>query len=118
MMAFETLRRIETGFGSRIEPGFDASWGDLTKLQWHAAVVAADSGVFIQVHEGGLGEKHFGIWRKVRGQFGYSFDGGCGGPMSYTQMWAFLGGVSRGARLSRDKARDLDEQSALTKKVG
>lgn len=45
------VARVGDAHGSHIEPPLDEDWDDLTKLQWQAAVVSADTGLDIEVIE-------------------------------------------------------------------
>ncbi|MFE9124997.1 hypothetical protein ACFYOF_06175 [Streptomyces sp. NPDC007148] len=44
------VTRVHTDTGSHIEPELDEAWDEETKLRWHAAVVAHDTGLTIEVH--------------------------------------------------------------------
>lgn len=43
---------IDDNPGTHWEPEYDSTWNSLTRLQWHAGVCAAESGLEVQVRLG------------------------------------------------------------------
>lgn len=92
------VTRVNTDHGSHIEPPLDEAWDDYTKLRWHAAVVAHDTGLTIEVREGGLSRLVDDEWQPVPGQYGVNVGRNSGGAYSYDTAWTFLVGVHIGAQ--------------------
>lgn len=44
------VTRVTDATGSHIEPVLDQAWSEETKLEWHASVVAHDTGLHIELH--------------------------------------------------------------------
>lgn len=116
------VERVHHTGGSIIMPALDDNWDDLTKLRWHAAVVEVDSGVHVDIREGGLSRKerrtmraHRRGWRRILGPktvtveewapvpgvFSYSTGWCGGGSYTFDGMWTYLNGVSLGAQTVR-----------------
>ncbi|MFE8961727.1 hypothetical protein [Streptomyces iakyrus] len=57
------MTRVEDAIGRHIEPAFDSSWDEQTKLRWKAALVAHDTGLTIRLHPHGGpgGHIHYGL---------------------------------------------------------
>jgi hypothetical protein len=92
------VARIETGDGSHIEPPLDQSWDEATKLAWHAAAVAADTGLRIHVHDEAASNAD---GREIPGWYALSIGHtGCS-AMDYGTAWTYLNGVVTGAREAR-----------------
>ena len=87
-----TVRRVDTGHGSRVEPRFDDGWSDGDKLAWKAAVVSLDTGLDVKVEAAVVG-----------GSYGWHayYDIRCfrssSGPYRYEDAQQVLSGISIGA---------------------
>lgn len=93
------VSRVPERGGSRIEPPLDPDWDDETRLRWHAAVTAVDSGLEIQLYRGGLyrdGEPVPDVWAVTVGRHSHS-------AMNYQHLWTFLNGVTTGAQAARQE---------------
>lgn len=87
------VSRVHTDGGSHIEPPLNQAWDDYTKLQWHAAVVAHDTGLTIRIH------KQF-----RRGQYGVQIVGYSGaGSFDFRSAWVYISGVDAGAHTTTPK---------------
>lgn len=76
-------------------PPYDETWPHITQLEWHAKIVASDTGLTIRVT--GSGDDRYSV--SIKGGRGLSGVG----PMGFQEAWAFLDGVKVGAR-HRDEA--------------
>lgn len=90
-----TVTRVKTSSGSHIEPGLVESWTDAQKLAWHAAVVAADSGLAITVSQAG---HLFSV-----GSPGVSRNG-----ILYRDAWTLLNGINAGAEAAAQAGHGRD----------
>lgn len=106
--ALPEVRRVITTHGSHVEPPCDDSWDDLTKLRWCAAVSAMDAGLDpAQLHVGHspANSRRAGFRGKVRvplpDRFYVRVGSSTGGAYTFEHAWAFLDGISTGARLVR-----------------
>ncbi|MGW5175924.1 hypothetical protein ACWERY_16370 [Streptomyces sp. NPDC004082] len=98
------VTRLHDATGSHIEPGFDQTWSEETKLRWHAAVVAHDTGLVIEVHP------HPGTRRTSYGiNIGEINKGGLtsisAGP--YQEAWLALSNISHGAEAVIARVRQV-----------
>lgn len=97
------VTRVRTSTGSYVEPPLDPGWDDLTKLQWHAAVVSYDTGLNVHISPGDSSIKRFGEWRKIHGTYSVR----CGASSTilpnFHSTWTYLNGISMGARASREE---------------
>jgi hypothetical protein len=91
--------RVQDDTGTHIEPALDQTWDEVTKLRWHAAVVAHDTGLRIELHPH-LGEDgHY--------QYGVNIGEIDGGGLSsfnvgaYLDAWYALTHISIGAESVR-----------------
>lgn len=99
--------RIHTESGSHIEPPFDPTWDELTKLQWQAAVTSVDcGGLRIKVHPNAFREKINGEWRDVPGYYSLQLDHSSVGSLGYRTTWSYLNGISIGWREARRSEED------------
>ncbi|MEV5129211.1 hypothetical protein AB0K87_01610 [Streptomyces sp. NPDC053705] len=71
-------------------PQYDETWPRLTQLEWHAGIVALDTGLTIRVRD--AADDLYSVSVKSGG--GLSGNG----PMGFHEAWAFLDGVKVGAR--------------------
>jgi hypothetical protein len=100
-----TVRRVHDDTGTHIEPEFDQTWDEETKLRWHAAVVAHDTGLAIRVHPhtDSFGRTQYGL------NIGEINQGGqtslCMRP--YYDAWDALSHISIGARAVGDRIRQI-----------
>ena len=79
------VQRVEDEHGSHIEPPLNQHASPLEKLQWHAAVLEADTGVSVAVTASGHGFA-------LRGSnWGAS-------PVGFIECWSYITGMSAGAR--------------------
>lgn len=91
--------RIHTDRGSHIEPPLDPSWDDLTKLRWHAGVVAADTGLRVEVRDGAALDAK--TLRPRPGCYSVNVGGSSAAAYSFHEAWTYLSGVSTGVRQVR-----------------
>jgi ABC-type Fe3+ transport system substrate-binding protein len=87
------ITRVQDATGSHIEPPLDATWTDLTKLQWQAAVVAHDTGLTVQVRD----RARLNGGRPIDGWYGISVGSNSGSAYDFHEAWTFLTGVAVGA---------------------
>lgn len=91
-------RIAHEGGGSHVEPPLDQAWDELTKLRWHAEVVAVDTGKRCEVR----GAKYRIDDRLQVGFFNVHYRGKCGvavqGPMDFRSAWDWLNGFAAGAK--------------------
>ncbi|MBI0293317.1 hypothetical protein JBE04_02080 [Streptomyces sp. PRKS01-29] len=86
-----TVTRTHDATGSHIEPPLDQSWDEPTKLAWHAAVIAHDTGITVQVHH--HSNDRYGICIGDMSAGGQTIVGG----HTYQSAWEFVGAVGIGA---------------------
>jgi len=101
-MVTMSVQRVSDARGSHIEPALDPEWDNLTKLQWHAAVIAVDTGYEIWVRPGDTSILRDGVWETIADQYNVTIKAGeawsdCGAG-NFGQTWSFLEGVRAGAR--------------------
>lgn len=102
--------RVQEEFGSRVEPPFDKSWDDLTKLRWHAAVTAYDSGLDVRVEIAVVRRREFGRWIDVTGMFNVRCGGTSVGPNTYHAAVDVMTGIGIGVRESgRNNEEAVDD---------
>lgn len=92
-----TVRRIQDGIHSRVEPPLDHAWDELTRLRWHAAVVEHDTGVPVSVTDAAY-------WindEPVDGLYAVNVGWSSNAPYTADEAWVFLSGVSVGADQAR-----------------
>lgn len=82
----------------------DEDWPAWKRLEWHAAVVAEDTGLPIRISEARFSSKRFGKWRVDPDMFSVNFGHGSIGAYPYAEAWALLTGLTLGASL-----RDLKD---------
>lgn len=99
------VQRVQTEHGSHIEPWFDETWSLLEQLQWHAAVVEADTGLVVSISQGGL--RVNGV--EVVDYYSWSGGSAGGGLGGFNQAWAWLNGVSRGYEMTKAQLPDWSE---------
>lgn len=86
--------------GSHIEPPFEESWSELEKLQWKAGVVKADTGLHVQVTEGGVSVKRLGRWVPLKGVYGLTIDHSLAvSSMPYRDAWTYMNGMMAAGRV-------------------
>lgn len=101
-MVLMSVTRVHTRNGSHIEPPLDASWSELLKLRWKAGVLAADTGVVVEIQAGGMRDAK---GNDVAGYFRlFSRTGNQRGPMRFGAMWDYLNGMEFGIECS-ERAR-------------
>lgn len=93
-----TVRRIQVGQDSRLEPACDYRWPVIDQLRWWAAVVRLDSGnedLILDVQPA-----DYYIDNMKQDDF-YDVVGSdwSAGPMSSSKTWTYLSGLSQGLRL-------------------
>lgn len=89
------VTRLHDGGSSWIEPELDPNWSDLQKLEWHAAVVAHDTGldlVKVTKSDYRVGGIPMPGYFCIQIGYGHSI-----APLSFRQSWSYLNGVARGA---------------------
>ncbi|GGW98566.1 hypothetical protein [Streptomyces chartreusis] len=84
-----TVRRVEDATGSRIEPDFDQTWDEETKLRWKTALTAHDTGLVIALYPHPT-------------------------PGRPTQYGVTIGEVNKGGQQSLSLGRYFDAWDALT----
>ncbi|KXT55944.1 hypothetical protein Y710_16520 [Gordonia sp. QH-12] len=92
-----TVTRTEEG----VEPPLNPDWSPLAKLRWKAALVALDTGLSVRVHHANVtngGAPIPGLYGFLVGQT-ISVS-----AFRFEDAWAFLNGVSAGARAARRRA--------------
>lgn len=92
-----TVARVQHECGSHIEPELDPDWDYETKLRWHAAVTAVDTGLPVRLYRGGSyrdGKPEPNVWAVTVGRFSHS-------AMGFRPLWTFLNGVTTGAQAVR-----------------
>jgi hypothetical protein len=82
------VTRVKTATGDRVEPSCDDTWDEETKLRWHAAVVAHDTGLPIEICHSNTGDRPYGFRTSQTGGAPYDFHG----------AWDLLNGIAVGAR--------------------
>ncbi|MFF6847127.1 hypothetical protein [Streptomyces antimycoticus] len=87
------VTRIHDATGSHIEPPLDPAWDDDTKLAWHAAVIAHDTGIIIDVRD----SEYTIDGKPVHGYYDLIVGSSSIGPLSFWPAWDYLNGVSTGA---------------------
>ncbi len=104
------VTRVNHGGGSHVEPPFDESWNDLTKLEWATAVSLADAGLppdavkVVPTSAGRIirrwGKEHV---QRYAGRYDIAYGPGRGVTCSfgYHEARTYLQGVTLGARLAR-----------------
>lgn len=93
-----TVTRVHTDTGCHVEPALDPEWDDLTKLRWHAAVTAHDTGLPVTVREGGLATRGAdGELRPVPGTYSISVGATSSGGFDYHAARVWLTGAATGA---------------------
>jgi hypothetical protein len=97
-----TVRRIRTETGSHIEPELDPAWDEATKLAWHAAVTAHDTGLAIKLHDEAL-IRH---GKNVSGYYAINVGRHSCSAFTYQDAWSYLNGVSVGANGMRDQSEE------------
>lgn len=88
------VTRVRDTTGDHIEPPLDESWDDLTKLRWHAAVVAHETGLSITVEDGARRTQD---GTPIRGWYGLSVGPIGSAAFTFDGAWTYLNGVSAGA---------------------
>jgi hypothetical protein len=96
------VERIEVEHGSRVEPPFDHTWDDFTKLQWQAAVVEYDTGLSVSVEPANVMRRRFGKRRQINGLYNVRCGNSSSGPFNDDQADSFLFGISVGAQEAGD----------------
>lgn len=97
--------RVHDARGSRIEPPCEDGWDQATKLAWHAAVVALDTGLPITVTTGGLRRKNARRWWRPRPRwhdvpdmYGVRIGTASISPVTFAGAWDLLNGICLGVR--------------------
>lgn len=99
------VTRVKDATGTHIKPPLDQTWDEETKLRWHAAVVAHDTGLTVGLHPhaDALGRTWYGITIGEIDKGGQSSL--AGGP--YRDAWDLLSHVSIGAQAVIARVRQL-----------
>lgn len=84
------VMRVHHRGGSWIEPALDHSWPEKQKLQWKAAVVAADTGLFVTVEQINDQSSAAPLYAVRIGESGHM-------ARPYSRAWDLLSGVAVGA---------------------
>lgn len=71
-------------------PQYDETWPRVTQLEWHAGIIALETG--LTIHVTGSGDDRYSV--SVKGGGGLSG----AGSMGFQEAWSFLDGVKVGAR--------------------
>jgi len=96
-----TVQRVNDEAGSHIEPALDPDWDEPTKLAWHAAAVAHDTGLTIRLHD----EAWELNGKPMPGYYGIGVGRSSCSSFTYRDAWSYLNGVSVGAENVRDQPR-------------
>lgn len=81
-----TITRVQDGRIDLVEPPLDPNWTEAEKLAWHAATVAHDTCLHIQVREDTPGR-----YALIVGHVGTS-------AMPMRDAWSYLNGIRAAAR--------------------
>jgi hypothetical protein len=100
------VQRVHTDEGSHIEPPLGNGRSERDKIAWHAAVVAADTGLTVEAFEHSGDEYSFRLGRhqpynSLAMRIGTV---NSGGPYPYDVAWIYLNAVSVGVEASRQPA--------------
>lgn len=87
MTDHRAVTRVHTDTGSHIEPALNDDWPLLQKLQWHAAVVAHDTGLNVRVDQ-----------PDDSSLFSIQIGNTSSGMHDFSDAWTYLNGVTAGAR--------------------
>jgi hypothetical protein len=99
------VTRVQDGRSSLVEPPLNPEWDEPTKLAWHAAVIAHDTGLRITLHDEAWTD---GQGHPRSGYYGITVYGANGGPVSsaaaftYRDAWTYLNGIGVGVRATRE----------------
>lgn len=96
------VQRIEADGVGRLKPSLDENWSDLTKLEWWAGVVHADSGADVRVAISKLtldGAIQHGYYRIHVGRSSI-------GPCHYTEAQSILTGIGIGYTSAKREGQD------------
>jgi len=104
LLDLPTVTRVKTSSGSHIEPPLDEAWSDAQKLAWHAAVVAADTGLTITVHQDG---HLFSVGEPGLGRTG----------TPYREAWTLLNGINAGAAPAKRAAKAVAMLQEIASKL-
>lgn len=90
------VQRVRDDNGTHIEPPLDDTWPQSKKLSWHAGVIVADTGLDVSLRRVPDGCRPSG---RVEDAYTVSIrDGSSSGGYDFYEAWAWLNGVSSGAR--------------------
>lgn len=89
-----TVTRVQDGRSSLVEPPLNPAWDEPTKLAWHAAVTAHDTGLNITLHD----EAWTVAGESMPGYYGIAVGTSSAAAFTYHEAWTYLNGVSTGAR--------------------
>lgn len=93
------VERIYTENGSHIDPPSEDGWDDLTKLQWQAAVVTADTDVVVSVKPTQQKTWRWGAFRANPSMYDVLIPGHHLGMFTFMETWAYLLGLQNGIDL-------------------
>lgn len=93
--------RVQDESGSHIEPPLDETWTDLDKLRWHAAVVAADTGLRVSVQAAEQYTKAGVRWEIEVGLYSVNVGFSATSGLRFDRAWTYLNGVSTGSAQTR-----------------
>ena len=99
------VTRVQDGRSSLVEPPLDPEWDEPTKLAWHAAVIAHDTGLNITVSDEAWTD---GQGRPQPGHYAITVYRPDGGPVSSASAfpcrdaWTYLNGIEVGVRATRE----------------
>lgn len=103
------VARVEHEGGSHIEPPLSESWDDLTKLEWHAGVVRADTGLPITVKAGAVTINDV----PQDGWYSITIASSSHSAYTYDQAWIYMSGIITGHKATVAKqSRDGGESDA------
>ena len=90
------VQRIHHDGGSHIEPALNESWSRFQKLQWHAAVVAHDTGLIVSVFDKAVNVRILGV-EVYTSRFGVRVGAAYQSPLTFDQAWTYLNGAAAAA---------------------
>jgi hypothetical protein len=97
------VTRVQDEHGDHIEPPLDTDADEATKLAWHAAVVAHDTGLRITLHDRVLSTDGPGWYSLTIERSSIS-------ALRYRDAWSYLNGVDTGARAVRQELISIQLQ--------
>ncbi|MFC8278454.1 hypothetical protein ACFUJR_39305, partial [Streptomyces sp. NPDC057271] len=90
------VTRVHTQRGSHIEPPLDPNWDNLTKLRWHAAVVAHETGLTVEVEP-----------QPEASDYSVTIVGSSSAAAyTYREAWVYLSGIGVGHGAALDEHQE------------